>query len=229
VSGSGESGKGKDKGKPPGSRRQKLISEDDRALWRFVAKSIGPARGKSRVRDVEPNHTRELSGDFEAELEAKLAARLRERPPSQKRTSQAKSAPVPAPAALPLRPPRSSPPAPQHITLDRRKARRIARGTDEIDARLDLHGMTQADAQWALIGFVRRCHAGGLRTLLVITGKGNAARSDGDEVMPRPRGVLRQNVPRWLAGPEIGSLVVSYTTAHIRHGGEGALYVRLRG
>jgi DNA-nicking Smr family endonuclease len=39
---------------------------------------------------------------------------------------------------------------------------------------------------------------------------------------------LKRNVPRWLGGHELGSLVVGYTTAHIRHGGEGALYVRLR-
>jgi DNA-nicking Smr family endonuclease len=44
----------------------------------------------------------------------------------------------------------------------------------------------------------------------------------------RPRGVLRRNVPRWLAAPGLAPLVISYATAHIRHGGEGALYVRLR-
>jgi DNA-nicking Smr family endonuclease len=35
-------------------------------------------------------------------------------------------------------------------------------------------------------------------------------------------------VPMWLAEPDMRALVVSYTTAHARHGGEGALYIQLR-
>jgi DNA-nicking Smr family endonuclease len=35
-------------------------------------------------------------------------------------------------------------------------------------------------------------------------------------------------VPQWLAEPEFRTIVLSYTAASIRHGGEGALYVRLR-
>lgn len=195
-----------------------LLSEEDRELWGFVARSVGAARGKSRVRDVEPD-----IDAIAAELE-----RARNRPQPQKPARQ------PAPPRASLPPPRCIQPAkaePKHVPLERRKARRIARGAEEIDARLDLHGMTQDDAHGALIGFIRRCHAGGLRTVLVITGKGGVGRGHrdaDDDVVPRPRGILRRNVPRWLAGPEIGSLVISYTTAHVRHGGEGALYVRLR-
>ena len=80
----------------------------------------------------------------------------------------------------------------------------------------------------------RSSAARGLRTVLVITGKGGQGGDRGGpsridhDGLPRERGVLKRNVPRWLASHELGSLVVGYTTAHIRHGGEGALYVRLR-
>ena len=123
-----------------------------------------------------------------------------------------------------------NPPLPE---LEPRATRRIARGRDEIEARVDLHGMRQEEAHRALRGFVLRCHADGLRTVLVITGKGaprEAAQDAPFELFEsRDRGVLRRNVPRWLAEPELRGIVAGHTTAHKRHGGEGALYVRLRG
>ncbi len=209
------------------SRRRKLLTEEDEALWNIVAKSIGPAKGKSRVR--------EGAADADTSIEARTDPPRGGHGEPRRPTMNDKSAP-PTPAtsrpAAPAPPARKSPPPePKSVPLERKKARRIARGADEIEARLDLHGMTQDDAHSALIGFVRRCQAAGFRTVLVITGKGGPVRrhhDDGDDYHERPRGVLRQNVPRWLAGHEIGALVVSYTTAHIRHGGEGALYVQLR-
>ena len=56
--------------------------------------------------------------------------------------------------------------------------------------------------------------------MLVITGKGVAGDAE--------RGVLRRQVPQWLALPEFRTLVVGFEEAHIGHGGEGALYVRIR-
>ncbi len=96
--------------------------------------------------------------------------------------------------------------------------RRVARGKEAIDARLDLHGLTQAQAHSALLRFLRNAHARDARLVLVITGKGR-----GDEP-----GVLKRQVPQWLGLPEFRSLVVGFEDARIAHGGEGALYVRLR-
>jgi DNA-nicking Smr family endonuclease len=122
--------------------------------------------------------------------------------------------------------------------LDRRKARRVGSGRVEIEARIDLHGMTQSEAHPALRRFLLKAHADGRRWVLVITGKGapldrslnrSTARFDGsDGADDAPRGVLRRNVPFWLAEPELRSIVVGFTSAAIRHGGEGALYVQLR-
>jgi DNA-nicking Smr family endonuclease len=47
-------------------------------------------------------------------------------------------------------------------------------------------------------------------------------------VLDGERGVLRRQVPLWLALPDLRSLVVGFEEAHVAHGGEGALYVRLR-
>jgi DNA-nicking Smr family endonuclease len=58
--------------------------------------------------------------------------------------------------------------------------------------------------------------------VLVITGKGRASDSNPE------RGVLRRQVPHWLGLPEFRSFVVGFEEAHIGHGGEGALYVRVR-
>ena len=81
--------------------------------------------------------------------------------------------------------------------------------------------MTQTRAHRALFGFLQRAHHDGLTFVLVITGKGKmGAESE--------RGVLRRQVPQWLGLPEFRSLVVGFEEAHIGHGGEGALYVRVR-
>jgi DNA-nicking Smr family endonuclease len=98
---------------------------------------------------------------------------------------------------------------------------RVARGKDEIDGRLDLHGLTQSEAHAALLRFLRTASSRGARLVLVITGKGARA-AEGE------RGVLKRQVPHWLGLPEFRALVIGFENAHIAHGGEGALYVRVR-
>jgi DNA-nicking Smr family endonuclease len=105
--------------------------------------------------------------------------------------------------------------------LGRRMKQRVARGKEAIDGRLDLHGLTQSEAHAALLRFLRAANARGARLVLVITGKG--AREGGSE-----RGVLKRQVPHWLGLPEFRTLVVGFEDAHVTHGGEGALYVRVR-
>lgn len=106
--------------------------------------------------------------------------------------------------------------------LGRRLRQRVARGREAIDARLDLHGLTLSEAHAALLRFLRSAHARNARLVLVITGKGQ--RGEGE----RERGVLRRHVPQWLGLPEFRAFVVGFEDAHVAHGGEGALYVRLR-
>ncbi len=178
-------------------RRRRNLSEEERMLWESVAQQIKPLRKKPRA--------------------AKAPA---------------PSPPVETPAiARPVPPPKPHPPvgiqrvpkpeAPPLAPIGRRERSQLSRGRKEIDARLDLHGMTQTRAHRVLFGFLQRAHSDGLTFVLVITGKGKmGAESE--------RGVLRRQVPHWLGLPEFRSLVVGFEEAHIGHGGEGALYVRIR-
>lgn len=116
--------------------------------------------------------------------------------------------------------------------FDARKAKKIAKGRHGIEARLDLHGLRQDDARHRLTAFIRRAADHGLSTVLVITGKGRETEdpyAHFSATLDRtPRGVLRRNVPRWLEEPDLRPLVVSWTTAAIQHGGDGALYIHIR-
>jgi DNA-nicking Smr family endonuclease len=131
------------------------------------------------------------------------------------------SAPEPATEALsPKVPPAPRAPAAPTASLDPKLRRRLSRGLAEVDGIIDLHGMRQERAHASLLGFLRRAQLRGDRVLLVITGKGREA-GEG-------RGVLRQAVPLWFGAAEFRTLVAGYEPAGRRHGGEGALYVRLR-
>jgi DNA-nicking Smr family endonuclease len=112
----------------------------------------------------------------------------------------------------------SPPPAP----LTRRERSQLSRGRKDIDARIDLHGLTQARAHRALLHFLQKASGEGLTFVLVITGKGRTTGPSAE------RGVLRRQVPQWLALPEFRSLVAGFDEAHVGHGGQGALYLRLR-
>ncbi|MGE0254772.1 MAG: Smr/MutS family protein [Alphaproteobacteria bacterium] len=93
-----------------------------------------------------------------------------------------------------------------------------------MEARLDLHGEFQEQAYRLLVGFLTRAAASGLRVVLVITGKG---RSTTDE-WGRGGGVLRRQVPHWLAQAPLAELVLATAPARPDHGGGGAMYVLLR-
>ncbi|HEV7879605.1 Smr/MutS family protein [Bradyrhizobium sp.] len=175
-------------------RRKRALSEEERALWEGVAEQIRPLRKKPRAPKIP--------------IEELPAAKPVGPPKSHPATRTAK-------AARPDKPPPLAP-------LGRRERSQLSRGRKEIEARLDLHGMTQTRAHRALRAFLQRAHNDGLTFVLVITGKG---RTFGPE---SERGVLRRQVPEWLGLPEFRALVVGFEVAHIGHGGEGALYVRMR-
>ena len=103
--------------------------------------------------------------------------------------------------------------------VDKRTAERFRKGGMEIEGRLDLHGLTRDAARGALTAFIRTGASRGHRMVLVITGKGR--RADGD-------GVLKAEVPRWLNEPALRPLILSFSYAQPRDGGEGALYVFLK-
>ena len=181
---------------PP--RRQRSLSEEERALWEHVAKQLKPLRKK-------PRGVKAKADSIVADVAAAVKPAALPEPAASAKISRA-----PKPEAPPLTP------------IGRRERSQLSRGRKEIDARLDLHGMTQTRAHHSLFAFLQRAHSDGLTFVLVITGKGKVGGAESE------RGVLRRQVPRWLGLPEFRSLVVGFEEAHIGHGGEGALYVRIR-
>jgi DNA-nicking Smr family endonuclease len=179
---------------PAAARRHRSLSEEERALWESVAKQVKPLRKKPRA-------AKPLNAVVAPQADPRPAAPLRPMPSVQV------AKPKPAPPLAPL---------------GRRERSRLSRGRSEIDARIDLHGMTQLRAHRALLSFLQRAHADGATFVLVITGKGKVGGAEEE------RGVLRRQVPHWLSLPEFRALVVGFEEAHIGHGGEGALYVRIR-
>lgn len=181
---------------PRPSPRRRGLSEEDRELWELVAKQVKPLR-KPRATKVQTAPRTEPSTTAPV----------------------AKPAPSPRPSPQAAAPRPTKPAIPPLAPLGKRERTKLSRGRSEIEARLDLHGMTQMRAHRALTGFLHRAHHDGLTFVLVITGKG---RSGGES------GVLRRQVPEWLSLPEFRAFVVGFEEAAISHGGEGALYVRIR-
>jgi DNA-nicking Smr family endonuclease len=179
--------------------RRRRLSDEERALWTGFVRSITPLREAADTSEPAAQN-----GGPVAPLVPQTASNL-------------------APPALEKKSPPLAP-------LGRRLRQRVGRGREPIDARFDLHGMTQTEAHAALWRFLHRAQTDGARTVLVVTGKGTGRSLDdarGNEAAGE-RGVLKRQVPLWLALPEFRTLVIGFEDAHASHGGKGALYVRLR-
>lgn len=112
------------------------------------------------------------------------------------------------------------------LNMDNKAFGKMKRGKLKPEARIDLHGMTMDQAHPELLGFILNSQAMGRRLVLVITGKGKM-RDDGGPI-PARKGVLRHQVPQWMALPPISQAILQVTPAHLTHGGHGAYYVYLR-
>lgn len=188
--------------------------EDDAALWARVAETAQPLTATKRALHVEAP-PRPAPPPKPAEARAKKHG-AQDGTPS--------SAPGPKPQAKVTVKKAPSPTA----GLDRQTSRRLDKGALAIEARIDLHGMRQREAHSALRKFLHWARGKDYRHVLVITGKGSARAEERSFYDEEARGVLRQSVPHWLAHGDLAPLIVSFSEAPRRLGGEGALYVRLR-
>ena len=182
---------------PPVSRRKRMLSREETELWESVAKQAKPLRKRPRPAKI----SQEIADESPVAPGPILRPKL---PPAAQKT-----------LSLPPAPPPLAP-------LERRERSKLSRGRKDIDARLDLHGMTQTKAHRVLLNFLLHAQTDGMSVVLVITGKGRTVGAESE------RGVLRRQVPQWLSLPEFRSVVIGFDEAHIGHGGEGALYVRVR-
>jgi DNA-nicking Smr family endonuclease len=180
-------------------RRHRHLSDAERTLWSEVT------RGVVRLRSTSASGQ---ESERLADMPSKSGNEI-----NKQRVGTAAPA-VTGPARTPT---------PPLVPLGRRMRQRIARGSREIGGRLDLHGLTQREAQDALLRFLRSAQERGVTLALVITGRGAPGFDAGHE-----RGVLKRQVPHWLRLPAFRELIVGFEPAHQTHGGEGALYVRVR-
>lgn len=198
--------------------RRRILRPEEEQLWHEVARSIRPMS------------------------EAALA-RLRKAPPKPAPVIDPQPAPPPEPKTLfaafrlgekarPLRSAAYVAPTPGEalaqapVQMDAKKHSKMTRGKLDPEARIDLHGMTLAEAHPELIRFVLNAQSAGMRLVLVITGKGKPGHDHGP--IPVRTGILRHQVPHWLRLPPLGPAVLQVNEAHLKHGGSGAYYVYLR-
>jgi DNA-nicking Smr family endonuclease len=177
--------------------RTRQLSPEEKRLWSHVARHVKPMQGKALPPEPEPE-------EKPAAAPAPVVTRL--------------------PPALPPLPP-SKPALPPMAPVERKTLQALRRGRKDVDSVIDLHGMRQEEAHFALLSFLHRAQGSGHALVLVITGKGGAAVSNG---LFEERGVLRRMVPHWLRLPDLRHLVIGFEEASPQHGGSGALYVRLR-
>ena len=200
--------------------KRRLLSDEERHLWRAVVKDARPLSAGKIIREPEQ--------DISA-------------PKSIKPERLSKAKPQPRPMPLVARPrPNSAllegaePSPPPLKGLDRRTSQRLARGQIDTEARLDLHGMRQNEAHGALYHFFSRCRRQGMRCVLVITGKGESPFSRHTLHSSRfheatdHSGVLRSALPQWLNEVQFRTEVAGFQPAHPKHGGGGAFYIWLR-
>lgn len=189
-------------------RGRRKLSEEEAILWHRVGRTVTPLRDRPLA----------LNGIAQEAAEREFLEAMQEaRPKTQ--AKPAADGDIRSPIAHHRQPPAPKQPPTPNPAIDRPTTRKIAKGRIAIDARIDLHAMTQDQAHDRLYTFLADQRSRGARHVLVVTGKGRSLGSEG---------VLKRMVPVWLAGPRFAGLVSGYASASRHHGGEGAIYIRLR-
>lgn len=184
-------------------RRPRNLRPDEKELWDRVRHNTIPLR-----ESVEKAVSNRISRTEQPKISS---------PVPQFRVGERSKSQVPGPAV------RRSETA---VVMDTKHFSRLKKGKLRPEARIDLHGMTLAQAHPALIGFILRAQQQSKRLVLVITGKGKP--NEREWFFNNQTGILRHQVPHWLEEYPLRPLVLQVTQAHGRHGGDGAFYVYLR-
>ena len=103
--------------------------------------------------------------------------------------------------------------------IDRAHLVRLRRGEVRVERRIDLHGLTAAEARRELTAELREAFSAGERCALVVHGRGLHSESGP---------VLKGGVVDWLMAPPLAALLMAFASALPRDGGPGASYVLLR-
>lgn len=199
--------------------RHRELKPEEAELWQAVARTVTPAPGKVMLRRLEtPAHAQPVRDDA-------VAHRAEAKPITNFRLGE--KVPARAASGHDILPPVSDWLAAAPLQMDAKTHGKMTRGKLAPEARLDLHGMTLAEAHPELIRFILNAQGAGMRLVLVITGKGSRAVADHGPI-PQRQGALRHQVPHWLRQVPLGPVVLQVAESHLRHGGSGAYYVYLR-
>jgi len=199
--------------------------DDGERLWKKIAEGVKPLRQTRHKRHAVPPPV-----EGEAPRAKRTPAPMAEKSPPA--GAPARHLPLKR-AEKPLGPPPLVPG--QLAGLDRRSGEKLRKGQMTVEAKLDLHGMTQDAAHAAVARFVEAQHAAGARCVLIVTGKGGKS---ADPFQPKAmpgrftfsagRGILKEALPRWLNEPRLRAHIIAAQPASRAHGGEGAMYVLLK-
>lgn len=229
------------RGRDPGGRRAparrpaakgagagRPVSGPEADLWGKVTETMTPLEAGRRARRAD--RAPEPQAPAEGQEAAPAATPTRGATPARQPARAVAKTPAGGPApALP--PPAAPPPLSPGAApgVDRRTAERLKRGQIPIEAKIDLHGYRLEEAHRALDMFLERAAAAGRRCVLVITGRGlGPRREESQAARVMPRGVLREQVPRWLNEPANRARILAFCQAQPKHGGAGAIYVLLK-
>lgn len=195
------------------TRKKHLVSEDDKTVWDSLAKGVRPLKGVAdrRAVSLSPLPSRVLGRE-------RFSDSPGHRPFVPGLSVPGVGSGDPGAALSRMTCPDMLQPG-CLSGMDRKNAERLRKGRASVDATLDLHGMTQDQAQSALSGFIRRGFDMDWRVVVVVTGRGSRSGEPG---------VLRSRLPHWLNGAGLRPFVVGFTQAQPKDGGAGAFYVRLR-
>ncbi len=98
-------------------------------------------------------------------------------------------------------------------------ARRLHRGDFSVQASIDLHGFTVAEAREVFQGFLTESVKRGKRSLLIVHGRGLSSAEEP---------VIKNRIVEWLGSSRWRKWVIAYASARSCDGGAGATYVLLR-
>jgi len=203
----------------------KSLSSEDKSLWAHVSKNVEP-QASNRFTGFEDLLKPQIEAAPKPRIQISFQKKIRAFPPV-----------VPPPVKRDMFEENAYfresvvPSARQNVPgLDRNTSEKLRRGRMVIEGRVDLHGLTQKEAHPKLRSFLGSAHRNGKRCVLVITGKGSSIEKTDDApfMAGGRKGVLREEVPKWLTAPDLRRLVLDYRVAQAKHGGAGALYVLLR-
>src|SRR5713226_59860 len=187
----------------PQDLRDELLNDepDDETILRRALEGVRPLNGDRRARmPVEPPMTHTIV-DEDAEVIAQLSDLVSGQAPFDITESDEYVEGY-------------------RVGLDPRLVSELRRGQFAVQAHLDLHGLIMSDAKETLKEFIIASVRKGLRTVLVVHGRGLRS--------PGRHSVLKHASAGWLSHGAIGGHVLAFASARPADGGAGATYVLLK-